>query len=254
MKFVDGMGDQKMIKRNASLAVVATVALLMLAGCGSTQDIFGNGNGNQPYTSSIHGTVDYVDTSTRSIVLYNTSGYNTMLSGSNGGNNGSVRVYYDNNTTVQWQGRTFRPEDLERGDQIDVSVRQSGNQLVADSMNVTYNANGTTASYPNNSYPSNSYPASNVSTIRGTVRYVDTSSRTIQLEQTTWLSGFLPGNSNGSVVTVQYDNNVGVNANGQVAPVTNLERGDVVEVQAQNYGNNTNLVASRITLVRDVRR
>lgn len=253
MKFVEGMGDQKMIKRNASLAVVATVALLMLAGCGSTQDIFGGGS-QQPYTSSIHGTVDSVDTSTRSIVLYNTSGYNTMLSGSNGGSNGSVRVYYDNNTSVQWQGRAYRPEDLERGDQIDVSVRQSGNQLIADSMNVTYNANGTTASYPNNSYPSNSYPASNVSTIRGTVRYIDTNSRTIQLEQATWLSGFLPGNSNGSVVTVQYDTNVGVNANGQVAPVTNLERGDVIEVQAQNYGNNTNLIANRITLVRDVRR
>ena len=86
------------------------------------------------------------------------------------------------------------------------------------------------------------------------MRYIDTSSRTIQLEQTTWLSGFMPGNSNGSVVTVQFDNNARVDVNGQLFPVTNLERGDVVEVQAQNYSNNSNLLASRITLVRDVRR
>ena len=56
-------------------------------------------------------------------------------------------------------------------------------------------------------------------------------------------------------MTLSYDNNVRVDVNGQLAPVTNLERGDVVEVQTQNYGNrNTNLFASRITLIRDVRR
>src|SRR5437762_5240486 len=142
-------GEPTMIQRKASFAVAAAVLLLILAGCGATQDIFGNGNGSQqPYTNTIHGTVDYVDTSTRSIVLNNTSGYNTMLSGSSSGSNGNVRVYYDNNTSVQWQGRTYRPEDLERGDQIDVTVRQSGNQLIADSLNVTYNANTATTSNP----------------------------------------------------------------------------------------------------------
>jgi len=251
-----------MIRRNASFAVVATAAaLLLLAGCGTSQDIFGN-NSQQPYSNTIHGTVDYVDTGSRSIVLYDTSGYGSMLSGSggNGGNGGSVRVYYDRNMAVNWQGRNYRPEDLQRGDQVDVTVRQSGNQLMAESANVTYNANTATTSSPNNGYPNNGYPNSYPSTtqssvIRGTVRYVDTNSRTIQLEQTSWLSGFQPGYSNGSVVTVSYDNGARVDVNGQLAPVTNLERGDVVEVQAQNYGNsNTNLVASRITLVRDVRR
>jgi len=248
-----------MIRRNASFAVVATAAaLLLLAGCGTYQDIYGN-NSQQPYANTIHGTVDYVDTASRAIVLYNTSGYGSMLSGGGyGGNGGSVRVYYDRNTSVNCQGRNYRPEDLQRGDQVDVNVRQSGNQLIAESANVTYNANASNV-YPNNSYPNsypNQYPSSNQSSlIRGTVRYVDASSRTIQLDQTSWLSGFMPGYSNGSVVTVSYDNSARVDVNGQLAPVTNLERGDVVEVQAQNYGNSsTNLFASRITLVRDVRR
>ena len=247
-----------MNRRNASFAVVATAAaLLLLAGCGSSQDIFGNGNSQQPYASTIHGTVDYVDTASRSIVLYNTSGYGSMLSGSgNGSNGGSVRVYYDNRTNVSWQGRAYQPSDLERGDQVDVTVHQSGNQLIADSANVTYNANNPTTAYPNNSYPNNSYPSNTnqSSLIRGTVRYIDTSSRTIQLEQTSWLTGFLPGYSNGSMVTVSYDNGLRVDVNGQLYPVTNLERGDVVEVQAQSYSNNSNLLASRITLVRDIRR
>ena len=239
-----------MTKGKTSLAVVAA-ALLFLAGCASNGDMYGYGNGS-PYTSTIHGTIDYVDASTRSIVLYNTSGYDSMLSGGRSAG-GSVRVYYDNGTSVQWQGRSYRPEELERGDQVDVAVRQSGNQLVADSMNVTYNTNTSTTSYPNNGYPSNGYPSSNLSTIRGTVRYIDTSARTIQLEQTTWVTGFLPGNSNRSLVTVQYDSGQRIDVNGQLFPVTNLERGDVVEVQAQNNGN-ANLLASRITLVRDVRR
>ena len=257
-----------MNRRNASFAVVATAAaLLLLAGCGTSQDIFGYPSQQQPYTNTLHGTVDYVDTSSHSIVLYDTNGYGSMLSGSGGypANGGSVRVYYDNRTGVSWQGRSYRPEDLQRGDQVDVTVYQSGNQLIAESANVTYNANTASNQYPNNSYPNNSYPNNSYpnnsypsttqsSLIRGTIRSIDTRSRTMQLDQTSWVNGFLPGYSNNGPVTVSYDNGVRVDVNGQLYPVTNLERGDVVEVQAQEYGNTSNLFASRITLIRDVRR
>lgn len=230
-----------MIRRNASFAVVATAAaLLLLAGCGTYQDVNGYPQ-QQPYANTIHGTVDYVDTASRSIVLYNTSGYGTMLSGSGyPASGGSVRVYYDNRTGVSWQGRTYRPEDLERGDQIDVTVYQSGNQLIAQSANVTYNANASNNSYPNNSYP-NQYPSQS-SLIRGTVRYIDTSSRTITID------------SNNTVYTVSYEPGIRVDVNGQLYPLTNLERGDYVEVQTQGYSNSNNLFANRITLLRDVRR
>jgi hypothetical protein len=231
-----------MIGRKASFAVAATAAtLLLLAGCATSPYGYGN---RQPYTNTIHGTVDYVDANSRTIALYDTNGYGTMLSGGGyGGNGGSVRVYYDRNTMVYWQGRSYRPEDLERGDQVDVTVHQSGNSLVAESANVTYNANNASNPYPNNNYP-NQYPSTNGnSLLRGTVRYVDPNARTIQLDQ------------NGSVVTVSYDNSARVDVNGQLLPVTNLERGDEIEVQAQSYGNrSTSLFATRITLIRDVRR
>jgi len=89
-------------------------------------------------------------------------------------------------------------------------------------------------------------------TIRGTVRSVDSYNHTIQLDQTNWVSGFNRGANTGSTLVVQYDPNVSVDVQGQLYPVTNLERGDVIEVQADNLGNG--LFARRITLVRDIRR
>ena len=325
-----------MTTRKAYLAVAAA-ALIALAGCGSVGDVLGT-NGSSPNSASnfIHGTVDSVDTYGHSILLTNTSGgYNTMLSGTSGS---SVRVYYDNNTNVQYQNANYRPEDLERGDQVDVRVSESGNRLVADQMTVTYNAATASSTYPGSNPPNNGtyvssisgtvrsidtsrrqievdrgygntvwvdyssntpvsyngrtyypsdlergdqvdirvtdngggrYSASSVtvvrsvsgtsssssssynSTIRGTVRYVDTAAHTIQLDQTSWISGF-NGNTNGSVMTVQYDTNSGVYVNGSLQPITGLERGDVVEVQV-NGTSAGSLFANRITLVRDVR-
>jgi len=307
------------------------MALLLLASCGSTSDIFGGGN-NDTYNRTLHGTVDTVDLNSNSIVLMNTSGY-TNLSTNNSGN--SVRVYFDNNTTVSYNGQTYRPENLDRGDQVDVAVRQSGNQLIADTMTVTYNTNpngtngtnsgvyssgnysGTvryvdtsrrtiqldrgTGSYVtvdydtntnvvyngrsyqpadlevgdqvtiytrdigggrmvasnidvNRSMTSGSSTSSNYATLRGTVRSINTYNRTIDLEQTSYISGFLPnGSSRSSVITVQYDTNARVNVNGSMQPLSGLERGDVIEIQAQDLGN-SNWKASSISLIRDARR
>jgi hypothetical protein len=54
-------------------------------------------------------------------------------------------------------------------------------------------------------------------------------------------------------MTVSYDPSLRVDVNGQLFPLTNLERGDVVDVQAQSNGSG-NFFANRVTLVRDVRR
>lgn len=235
--------------RNKAVFAVAAMALLVLAGCGSMGDIYGNNPyPNRSYNNEVRGTVDYVDLNNGSIVLTNVNGYDPMLSSSGSGN--SVRVYYDNQTAVQYQGQTYRPQDLDRGDEVAVRVSQSGNRLIADSMTVTYNATNASSSYPNSTYPNDR--SRNSSTIRGTVRYIDTAARTIQFEQTSWVTGF-NRNTNTSMLTLSYDSNTGVDVSGQLYPVTNLERGDVVEVQAQDLGN-SGLLAQRITLIRDVRR
>ena len=49
------------------------------------------------------------------------------------GRGGVVDVAFDGRTTVDYQGRRYRPEDLERGDRVRVQVRQvRGNQLLAE--------------------------------------------------------------------------------------------------------------------------
>jgi len=238
--------------RTTKVIAAAAFALLLAAACSSTGgygDIFGS---NSRY--DIRGTVDSVDASSRSIWLTNATGYNTSLA--SGGNGNAVRVYYNDNTTVNFNGRSYRPQDLERGDEVVVHAAQSGSQVVADSMDVTYNSRGTMTSGSTYPYPSSSttpYPSnSNYSTIRGTVRSVDTYNHTMTLDSTSWISGFRSTN-NGSMMTVSFDNNARVDYNGTLYPVTNLERGDVVDVQVVNNGA-SNYFAQSIVLVRDVNR
>ena len=91
--------------------------------------------------------------------------------------------------------------------------------------------------------------------IRGTVDSVDLNSRSIWLTNSSGYNSSLAsgGSGGGNVMTVSYDTNARVDSNGQLYPVTNLERGDVVEVQVANNGASS-YFAQSIVLVRDVNR
>ncbi|HEV8659717.1 MAG TPA: DUF5666 domain-containing protein [Thermoanaerobaculia bacterium] len=208
----------------------AAFALLLLAACGSSGgnigDIFGGGS-NKTATNEIRGTVDSVDLSSRSIYLTNVSGYNSMLS--SGGTGSSVRVYYDNQTSVDYQGKTYRPEDLERGDQVDVRVQQSGNNLMATSMTVLSNVR-----------TSGTYPGTSVSTIHGTVRSVNTSNRTITIDR-----------GSGSHITVEYNTNTPVSYNGRSYMASDLEVGDEIDIRWQDLGSGR-MLAQDITVTRSM--
>ena len=322
----------------------AVFALLLAAACGS----YGGDNGGvyAPATNSaydIHGTVDSVDANSHSLYLTNVSNYNNSLRGT-GGYGSTTRVYYDNSTSVLFQGRSYHPEDLQRGDQVTVHVDNTNGTLMARSMDVTYDVNSGMASssspYPSSSsYPtynngatltgtvrsinrsnhtltidpgSGSYvtvdwmsntpvyfngrtygpgdlevgdqvnvrisnggtsrvgaqditvtrsissnnngtytPSStNLQTVRGTVRYIDTNARTIQLESTQWMNGF-QSNTGGNTMLIHYDTTSRVDVSGQLYPLSNLERGDVIEVSLEPNGSS--YLAQRIMLVRDVR-
>lgn len=219
------------MNRQKSFSIAALLAVFVLAGCGSAGglgDILGGGgSGNRTTSNELRGTIDFVDASSRYVVLKNVSGYSNRLANGIGSNNGdTVRVYFDNRTQVEYQGQNFRPEDLERGDEVSVRVQESGNQLVAESMTVLRDAspNGSsTSSNPN--YPT--YPSDNNSgSIRGTVRNVNTSTRRIEIDR---------GN-NSSTVTVDYDNNTYVRHNNQNYQVADLERGDEVDIRVREIG------------------
>jgi predicted RNA-binding protein len=213
-----------------SLIAVAAVALLALAGCGSMGDILGNDSNN---TSDIRGTVSSVDPSSHTIWLTNTSGNRSMLSGSNGGD---VRLDYDNNTRVNYNGQTFRPEDLDRGDQVSVRAVQNGNRLVADTIDVTYNSTSSSSS----SYPNGPVNGPYNQTVTGTVRSVDTSRHQIQLDR-----GY------GSTIWVDYDANTYVTFNGRSYQPSDLERGDEITITATDTGGGR-LRANNVSVTRSV--
>jgi hypothetical protein len=344
------------MKNTSKTLAAAAIALLFLASCGTSGglgDIFGRGNSGN-YSNQIRGTVDSVDLNSGSVLLTNVSDANGSMLSSGGSSRNAVRVYFDNRTSVDYNGRSYRPQDLERGDQVSARVDQSSNRLYATSLQVLYDArtNGSypSSGYPNNGYPNNGYPnngypnngtngstihgtvrsidtyrrtmsvdtgynsyttvefnantpvyfngrnytaadlqtgdeidirvsdlgsgrlaanditvtrsisnnngtygnngsATTAGTIRGTVRSVDTYNHTIQLDSVTY-TGFNRGSST-STITVQYDPNLSINVQGQLYPVSGLERGDQIEVQADNLGGQ-NFFARQISLLRDV--
>jgi Domain of unknown function (DUF5666) len=324
------------MNRSKSLAALA-LTVLFLAACGTSGglgDILGGGGSNQ---QELRGTVQSVDTSSRSIFLTNVvGGDRSMLSNSG---SGSVRVYYDANTTVSFNNQTYRPEDLESGDEVAVMASADGNVLTADSMTVLRDSSSGTTSgnYPsygttirgtvayvdssrrtievdpfnsgsnvivefetntpvyfnNQTYRvgdlergdeieiryrdlgSNRVMAqditvtrnvssgsggtygggtsSQMSTVRGTVRYIDTARRTIEIESASWISGFQSGAGTANRYTISYDTNARIDVNGTLEPLSGLEAGDVIEVQVGNTSGSM-LHANRLWLVRDVRR
>ena len=76
-----------------------------------------------------------------------------------------------------------------------VRVEESGNNLVAESMTVTRNV----ATSGGSTYPGGTSYPTNDSVVRGTIRYVDTNRRTIEVDR-----------GNGALVTVDYETNTPV--------------------------------------------
>jgi predicted RNA-binding protein len=222
-----------MIMKTTKSLVAASFALILLAACGSSGmgDILGGGGSNQQ-NYEIRGTVDSVDLNSRSIYLTNVSGYTSMLS--NGGSGNSVRVYYDDRTPVDFNGQSYRPTDLERGDQVAVRVDESGNSLMAESVSVIRDVSSG-SSYP--TYPSSGTYESN---IRGTVRYIDTSRRTIEVDR-----------GSGSTTFVEFETNTPVYFNNQTYNPVDLERGDEIDVRARDLGNGR-FLAQNISVIRSI--
>jgi hypothetical protein len=214
--------------KNYKSFAAASMALLLLAACGSSGigDVLGGGSSPTQSRYEIRGTVDSVDASSRSIYLTNVSGYTSMLS--NGGN--AVRVYYDERTPVDFNGQSYRPTDLERGDQVAVRVDESGNSLMAESLSVISDvSSGNSSSYP--TYGSN---------IRGTVRFIDASRRTIEIDR-----GY------GSTTTLEFETNTPVYFNNQTYRPADLERGDEVDIRVRDLGSGR-VLAQDITVTRSV--
>jgi hypothetical protein len=86
------------------------------------------------------------------------------------------------------------------------------------------------------------------SDVKGTVSAIDTSARRIDLN-VSYINN-LRDDNNGQRGSIYYDNDTRVTYNGQSYGVTDLERGDEIEVRG--VADNGRYLAQQITVVRDV--
>ncbi len=114
------------------------LAALLLTSCGTMGDggslgdiILGSPSSTQ--SSDVQGFVDTIDTRNQSIGLEVSYINNLRQSGES---NQRGTIYYDSRTKVLYQGREYRVEDLERGDEISVRGYNSNGRYVAETIEV----------------------------------------------------------------------------------------------------------------------
>lgn len=241
-----------------TIALAMSAAMAVFTGCGSTGvgDILGGGNSGGSTTSgsgsggtyddrydtanNVRGTIERVDTLNRRIVVDREGTYNSGNYLRNGNEDATVTLYYDDRTTVEYQGKNYRPQDLESGDRILADVNETSGRLVAEEIQVLQDASsGTTGTY-------GTYDDQRSSQLRGTVSYIDTRNLTLEIQPS---SSSRFSTSRSGVVLVHYDANTPVEYQGRSYKPENLERGDEVEVQIRDLGGR--LTADGIVVVRD---
>jgi hypothetical protein len=227
--------DMNIIPGRLASWCVAIASALLISGCMTTGGDYGNTGGypsggqypaggqypQQPYPSQsgsqLVGTVDSVDPNGRLLLIAD--------SGTSGGyGSGSrIEVMFDQRTQLYYQGQSYQVAGLERGDRIRIEATQSGGSWLAHSIEVLQNVRDTQGGqggqYGNPQYGN---------PLGGAVSYVDTRARVI---------AFTSGGYSGATTQVRYDERTAVEYRGQILRPENLERGDVVRIQARQWNN-----------------
>jgi len=249
-------------------AVFTAAVAALLSGCGSAGigDVFGNGrdhgrDGRYNRAGEIRGTVERVDTRDRYIVVnredsdsrYGLRNSDDDRYGNNRYEGDEVVLYYDDATKVEHEGRDYRPQDLEPGDRIAAEVQRTGDRLIVEDIDVLYDASTGVGDDDRYGRYDRNRDDLGAADVRGTVRYVDTRERTLEIEPTEWGNDFSTGRSRsyGDRVLVRYDSQTLVEYEGQRYGPENIDRGDVVEIEVRDLGQQ--LLAEEIRVVRDSR-
>jgi hypothetical protein len=268
------------MKRIASLGFLAPLlAAAILSGCGTVggwdqgryPNRYPDRNPDGRYddrVDNLQGTVASVNTRER-LIYVDRAGLDDRYQLRNddrsdrGGNMvDTVAISYDDSTLVRYQGRSFRPGDLERGDRIQASIERNGDYLLAQQIDVLYDVSsgtggpggsgGSGGGYDNGGYDNRN--GGYTTDLRGTIRTVDTRNRTLEIDRSQYDNRFNsdsgryndPGNGYGTVL-VRYDTGTTVRFQGRDYSPENLERGDVVQIQARD--DNGRLTAQRIDVL-----
>jgi hypothetical protein len=261
--------------RTASLLTMLAAAAL-LTGCVSAGVYDGDRDPSRRDDGrEVQGTVERVDPVNRRIVIAEgerTDGRNDPRDrddpraggrydrGDNGGreNGREIAIYYDDRTVVEREGRSFRPQDLERGDQIRAEVERTDGGLMVQQIEVLSDIRGGQApeapapedrSAPEDRPAPEYRPAPEdrrgVEPLRGTIRNVDPRARILEIQTSSRSDSRFTRRA--GVVQVQYDADTTVEFQGRRYDPENLERGDRVEIDIRDLGGR--LLAGQIVVV-----
>jgi len=230
--------------------MIAFAGAAVLTGCAVEYDSPGypgryHGRGRYADRDGVEGTVVRVSHRDHVIVVAPGDGDREDRDG-----RGEIAMSYDDETVVEYQGRDYQPEDLERGDRIQAVIDPRGDRPVARHIEVTYDAStdrdrnrdrGSVApgrpeppDRPNEPDRDDSgiQSAPAAADLRGIIRDVDTDSRSLQIELASDDdSDDSSDDPSGGVVVVHYDAQTTVEYQGRYYKPENLEEGDVVEIQ-----------------------
>lgn len=179
----------------------------------------------EPRAREVRGTVERVDPLNHRIDL------------SSGERSGAFAIYYDYRTAPGREPLRFRPQDLRRGDRIRADVLPTAAGLLVEQLEVL--SRGERESREDRELRDETRPAGS---LRGTVRYVDTSARTVEIETS-------PGQGRPPRVTVQYDDATSVESQGRRLSPEDLQLGNRVEIDLRVDGGGRQLLAQRIAVV-----
>jgi hypothetical protein len=170
-----------------------------------------------------------------------------------------IVLFYDDSTTVEYEGRDYQPEDLERGDRIQASVDWQGDRGVVEEIQVLYDVSsghgGGAPDRPSrpNREDSGGQDEPRAADLQGTIRSVDAGTHSLEIE---------PASDNtedsdsadepSGVVVVSYDAQTTVQFQGRSYRPENLEPGDVVAIHLRR-SRGGRPVAEQIQVIGDAR-
>jgi hypothetical protein len=212
---------------------------------------------DEPQAREVRGTVEGVDRLNHRIDLSQGEGAEDR----GGPRRGAFAIYYDYRSGPGRDPLRFRPQDLRPGDRIRADVLPTAGGLLVQQLEVlSRDSRGDREAreLPDDRRPPEPPPVAEVpegerppelqgeprpeGPLRGTVRYVDTSARTVEIET-------FPGQGRPHRVTVQYDDATSVESEGRRFSPDNLQLGNRVEIDLRVDGGGQMLLAQRIAVV-----
>lgn len=195
--------------------------------------------------SEVRGRVNRVDTGDEIIWVEASGVYRSSLQN----DDDEIALHYDENTDVEYDGKTYEPRALEEGDRIIADVDDTGTRLYARDIEVTYDV--TQGDRDDDQYDRDD-DDNDLTELRGTVNWVDADRRVMELEDTTWGYGSDRNDRDrDDTVQVYYDSSTRVEYDGKSYKPESLERGDEVRIEGRESGSR--YTADEIQVVANVR-